>query len=267
MIRKMLVVVAVVIAVACFNLALSNKALADSPPTAANSATIDITISDNGDLSIGGISLKNLGVMPISDQAKTLAQDLQSVHAVVAGEAVTVDVQGTQVVKVTWSPSSRLAVASLAAKYGVALNPDVQNVIENWISTSNVDVTARFTNEPSKPLNIALSQLIHVDIDSNGQLAVEKIPLAASIGPDTVRSIQLGGSEATACLNKGTLTTTVNGQELPSITVNPEGVQLLNQILNLGIDSNASAAILGSKLGVDVVLPGGQAATGATCGG
>jgi hypothetical protein len=267
MIRKMLVVVAIVSAVAIANLSLSNKVFADSPPTADNSATVDITISDTGDMSIGGISLKSLGIMPLSSDALTVVQDLQDVHTVVAGEAVTVDVQGTQVVKIVWSPTSRAAVANLAARYGVQITPDVQSVIENWISTSSVDVTARFTNEPSKPLNIAISKLIQVDIADNGQLSVEKIPLAAAITQATVQMIELGGNQATACLNKGTLTTTVNGAELPTITVNPEGINVLNKALNLNLDPNATSAVLGSKLGVDLSLPGGSHSATATCGG
>jgi hypothetical protein len=258
----------------CLNLVLIQTALADPPPAApsqaaapaANNASVDITISDAGDLSVGGVSLRLLGLGQIDNQVVTVAKSLEDAHLVVQDEVITLDVQGTEVVKILWSPTSRQTVTALMAHYGMQIDPDVQARLEGWINTSNIDVTARFANEPSRPLSIDLTRLIVVDVAPNGQLAIEKIPLATGIDPTALQTIQKGGNQATACWNKGTLTAKVNGADLPSITLNPKGVNLVSKALNLPIDANAESAVLDARLGFDLSLPGGTHAGDGSCG-
>jgi len=269
--KKMLALLLLASVALGINLMLSGTALADPPPSpakqnaAANKATVDITINDAGGMSVGGVNLQSLGVLPLDQQVVNVARNLRDAHLVVNNDQVTLDTQGTEVVKILWTPTSRQTVANLATAYGVALSPDLLNRIEGWISSSNIDVTARFANEASKPLDLDVSRLILVDISSNGQLAVETAPLAAGIDPTALQFIQRGGNQATACWNKGTLIAKVNGAELPTITLNPDGVNMVTKALNLPVDSGAETAVLNSRLGVDVSLPGGSHSANATC--
>jgi len=273
--RKMPVLVIIAITVLSLYVKLSTTAYASQPPvepssqaTASNSATVDIVFNDAGDISIGGVNLSALGVGKLDSQVTTIAKNLGSVHLMTQSSEVTLDVQGTQIAKIDWSAESRTNAATLATRYGVQLEPGVQSRIEEWLSTTTLDVTARFANEASKPLNISLSKYLTLDIQPNGQLVIENIPLAAAIDQSALSTMELGGKSATVCWNKGVLTATVDGQPLPTITLNPDGVSMITSALNLDPSvSGAAPAILGSKLGVDVSLPGGTHAAGATCGG
>jgi len=252
------------VAAACFTLLGVNTAHADSP--SANQATVDITIHDSGEVSVGGINLSAFGVRPLDSQIANIAKNLGTAHMVIDNQNVIVDVQGTEVARLAWSPASRQTAAALAARYGVQIQPEVQARLEEWITSSNVDVTARFTNEVSRPLSVTLTKPLWVDISPSGQLTVEKMPLAAAIAPSALQTMQQGGSQATACWNKGTLVAKVDGAELPTLTLNPDGVSLVTKALNVPIDSGATSEVLGSTLGVDLALPGGSHVTSATCG-
>ncbi len=273
--RKPLLVVAIALTVLLLTAALAKTGYADppaAPPAQAaplNTAVVDITINDAGGLSIGGFDITSMGTMPLDQQVVNLVKSLGNAHLVVEGQEVALDLQGTPVVRIEWSPESRQASANLATKYGVQLSPPMISRIEQWINNSNVDVTARYANESSKPAEISLSTPFLVDIADNGQLSVESIPLAAQLTTDAVNTLRLGGAQATACWNKGRLSASVDGAELPTIVLNPEGVQVLNQALGLqqalAVDVNAlKTAILGAKFGVDLTLPGGTHSN-ATC--
>jgi len=270
--QKLLLVaaIAVAIAVAALSPLLLKMVYANAPAAPAaqaaadNQATVDITINDAGGLSIGGVDLSSLGVTALDPQVVAAVKGLKNVHLLVEGQEVNVDVQATPVVKMEWNPDSRETSANLAVKYGVQLTPEFQNRLEEWISSSDVDVTARYANELSKIAQIALSKPFLVDIGQNGQLTVETLPLAAQIDPAAVQTIMLGGKQATACWSKGKLTAAVDGADLPTITVNPEGLEVVNQALNLNI-SNIKEPLLAARFGVDLSLPGGSHAADATC--
>src|SRR5689334_20315838 len=96
--RNMLALIVIASIAFSINLVVSGTALADPPPSppkqnpaAANTATVDITINDAGDVSIGGLSLAALGALPVSSQVVTAAKDLGDAHLVVANDAVTLD--------------------------------------------------------------------------------------------------------------------------------------------------------------------------------
>jgi hypothetical protein len=261
---KVLVVLFIVTMAAFLTFTVSNTALADSP--SANNATVDITIHDSGGVSVGGVDLSTLGVLPLDSQVVTAARDLGDAQVTVDNSAVTVNVQNTEVAKLVWTPASRQTAVTLAQRYGVQLNPAIAGRLEEWISASNVNVTARFTNDISKPLSVNLTKPVIVDIASNGQLSVENIPLAAAITTTAVQTMQMGGSQATACWRNGTLSAKVDGQDLPTLTLNPDGVNLVTKALNLPVDSNATSEVLNATLGVDLSLPGGTHDANANCG-
>jgi hypothetical protein len=257
-----------VIVLACVGLALSTTTYADSPSpaNAQNQITVDITLNAAGEMTVGGISLKGLGLAPLDSQVTQVAKSLDSAHVVVQGEMVTVDVHGTPALKLQWTPASRQVVAALAARYGYAVSPDVMTRIEGWVASSNLDVTARYTTEVSKPLTISLAKPIWVDLGPDGQVAIEKGPLAYGIDKSVMPTIQQSGAgNAILCWNKGTLSTKVDGKDLPSITLYPKGVQVLSQALNLGIE-NSVDPVFASLLGVEVSLPGGSHQASAVCG-
>lgn len=261
---KVLLVTALAISVVWLSLAVTKTGYAKPPAAAANQATVDITINDTGGVSVGGIALNRLGVLPLDPQVTTIAQRLNSAHVIVQDQNVTLDVQQTPVLKIDWTPSSRTAAANLATRYGVQLSPDFITRLEEWISTSNLDVTVRYANELSKPAQIGLSKPVLVDIADNGQLTVEKIPLAAQIAPAAVQTIMMGGKQAIACWNKGTLSAKVDGAELPKVTITAAGIDVANQALNLNIP-DLQQPLLGSRFGVDLSMPGGAHATAETC--
>lgn len=265
--RKIGVVVGLALVFAA--LLLPALAFADSPSPAAaqNQLTVDVTLRDDGYMTVAGIDLKQLNVAPLALDPQFLAvtKDMQSVHVVLQGETVTADVRGTPVLKIQWNPDSRKVVTELAAKYGYYVSPDVMARVEQWITTSNLDVTARFTNEASKPPVIKLAKPLWVDLGQNGEVAVEKGPLAYGIDPSVMSYVKLAGvKNATACWNKGTLNAQVDGKALPIITVDPQGAQYLTKALNLLVTN--VAPFFDATVGVDVSLPGGAHQANATCG-
>lgn len=269
--RKVQIVLAIVIAVA--GLAFAQVAFAQGPAP-SNQVAVDITLSDNGQLTIGGIDLGKLGIAPLAKPVTDVAKNVNSVHLVLRGELVQVDVGGTPLMKMQWAQSSREALTNLAASYGYAISPAVMSRIEEWVASSNLDLMARFTNQPSKPLVLNIAKPVIVDLGSNGSVAIEKGPLAYGIQQDVMNAIQRGGiKNAVVCWNKGTLALQVDNKALPSITLDPAGVRLVTKILNqpelglnlqsLGID-NGVDPVFSSNLGVDVSVAGG-AHSSVTC--
>lgn len=244
-------------------------AFADSPPPAAaqNQVTIELTLDDAGNMTVGGIDLKQLNVAPLALDPSfvALTKELQTVHLVSQGDTVAADVHGTPVLSIKWTPDSRKVVADLAAKYGYYVSPEVMARVEQWITTSNFDVTARFTNEPSKPPVIKLSTPVWVDVGPEGQVSVENGPLAYGLDASVMNMVKIAQlKNATACWSNGTLNAKVDGKALPSITVDPKGAQYLTKALNLLVGN--VAPFFDAQVGVDVSLSGGTHQTNATCG-
>jgi len=268
--RKVVAIAILAIAVVLGNLVLFQRVLADPPPSplqqssAQNTADIDVTVNDQGDVSVAGIYLSALGMQKLDPGTRALIQQLQNAHVNVANQEVNVDVQGTQLAKLLWNAANRANLAALLGRYGVALSADVMGRVEEWIGSSDIDVTASFSNQPSKPANLALTKLLLVDLGPEGQVSVEKAPLNATLDAQTLDTLKKAGNQMVLCWNKGTLHPTVDGGELPSLTVNPEGLQVINKSMNLGI-GDYSQSLLGSRFGVDVALPGAQHSTTATC--
>lgn len=241
--------------------------LGPQPQAAPNSATIDITINDAGNLSVGGVNLSGLGVSALDTQTSGLAKSLETVHFVSQAQGATLDIKGTQVAKIDWTPASLKTALTLATRYGVPIDPAVQARLEDWLTTTTLDLTARFANEASKPLVLNLSKLLLVDIPSNGQLQVETIPVGTTLDASTLQTIERAGKQATLCWNKGTLKFQVDGQEMPTLSLTSEGAGVLIKALNLPPDvaAAAPALLMGARVGADVSLPGGAHLTGATC--
>ncbi len=262
--RKLYFLVA--IGMACVLLALSPAIYADAPtPAVQNTAVVEVTINPTGELTVGGIVLKSLNVAPIDSTTLQFAKTLESAHLVLQGDVVTLDVHGTPVVKMQWTPASRQVVADLAAKYGYAVSPEVLGRVEEWISSSNFDITARYTSDMSKAATLTLPKPILVDVGSRGEVAVEKGPLAYGIDPTVLATLQQSGvRNALLCWNKGTLKTKADGRDLPALTFDPKGVSFLTNALGLALGNIEPA--FGSTLGVDVAMPGGTHPTGAVCG-
>jgi hypothetical protein len=276
MIRELLLGAALVVVVAVASLVFFNTGFAGpaSAPAAqgtpSNEATVEVTVNDQGGLSVGGVNLASLGVAPLDPIVLSYIRALRDAHVLVEDQAVNVDVQNTPTVMLEWNPENRRTAAGLAAKYGLLLTDQVQQRLEQWINTSKIDVTARFANETSQPADIALTTPLLVDIGQNGQLTIEHFPLAAAIDQNTLNTILLGGNQAVVCWNKGKLTTTVGGADLPTLTLNPEGVQVVNSALNLDqmLAVNVTELkepILAARLGVDLALPGGAHDANASC--
>ncbi|MCL5951550.1 MAG: hypothetical protein M1132_07500 [Chloroflexi bacterium] len=263
--RKVFFIVAVLVAFTVLGFVHTVYADSPTPAAAQNQVVVDITVNSAGEMTVGGVSLKALNVAPLNSTTTEMIKNLDNGHLVVQGDVVTLDLHGTPIMKMQWDASSRQAVVGLAAKYGYTVGPDVLSRIEEWITSSSLDVTARYTNEPSKPLVIKLTKPVLVDIGPQGQVAVEKGPLAYGLDQSVMQPItQSGAKDALICWNKGTLTAKVDGKALPSITLDPKGAQYLVKALNLQITN--IDPFFNAQLGVDIALPGGAHLTGATCG-
>jgi hypothetical protein len=254
------------------NVTLFQAAGAAAPPeeksrqaAPENSARVDIAINDRGDVSVGGVALSALGLQPVDAQLVNAIKTLGDVELTAQNEMITVTVPQGELGRVLWSPASRQVAANLAADYGIVLAPATYERIEDWISTTNIDLTARHSNEASHPAEVMLSTPIQVQVAPNGQLTVEGGPLATGIDPMVLQTMQMGGNSAVACWNQGTLTAMVDGEELPSIVLNPEGAAMLAKALNLPINDVGLNAILNSRLGIDLSLPGGSPMNGISC--
>ncbi len=262
--QRVLIIAALVLV--CASLALPNAAYADGPVTAPNQLTLEITINERGELSVGGLSMTQLGLGILDDQAEAIVKNLDSAHLVVAQDMITVEVHGTPLLKVPWTPASRQAVAELAKRYGVQLSADQQARIEEWVSSSNIDVTAKYSNAASKPLVAKLSKPILVDLGPQGQVTVEKMAMAYPIDPAVYQMIQQSGVQnTTLCWDKGTLVPQADGKALPSLTIYPEGVKVLNQALNLNLDISSLDTVFSVQAGTDINLPGGARQAGFAC--
>lgn len=265
--RRFLIIAALAVAFVGLVMVIPINVYADSPSpaAAANTASVDVTISSAGNLTVGGIDLKALGVAPLDSTTVEMVKNLDNAHVVVQGDTVTIDLHGTPAFTIQWNQASRKAVVDLAAKYGYAVTPEVMGRIEEWITSSNLDVTARYTNNPSKPLAINMSKLLWVDLGAKGEVAVEKGALAYGIDPSVMPSIlQAGVKNATACWSKGTLILKADGKNLPSITVDPKGAAYLTKALNLAVDN--VDPFFAAQLGFDVSVAGGAHQANATCG-
>lgn len=248
-------------------MALPTAVFADTPSPAAatNNAVVDVTLTDAGYMTVGGVDLKALGVAPLDAQVMQIVKTLDTARVVVAAETVTVDVHGNPAVKMQWNPASRAVLVDLAGKYGVVISPAVMNRVEEWITSSNVDVTARFTNQPSKAASISLTKPVWIDIASNGAVAVENGPLAYGIEQSVLAQIrQSGVQNALVCWNKGTLKLTADGKALPSITLDPKGAAFLAKAFNLMVSD--VTPFFDATLGADVSMGGAKHTAGANCG-
>lgn len=233
-----------------------------------NQITLDITVNpETGELSIGGYSadqLSLLGITGLGDAEMNLVKRFDNFHFQLNGDEVVLDVDGTPLGKVEWNSDSRNAMLDFAAEYGIQLNTDAQARIEGWLDTTSIDITARVSESASKPFTVNMTRLIMVDVGKDGQLTVEKLPLAVWLDTSVLGLAEIGEIERSLiCWDKGTLSTQVNGAQLPKITVNPAGVEVLNQALNLGIKNTRPLFL--SNVGVDLVLPGGQHQADASC--
>ncbi len=239
---------------------------APAASNAQNQATVDITINGSGQVSLGGMSLDALGVGPIGPQGVQIVKDLGNAHLAVQGEAITADVHdGIPLLKMAWNPSSRQVMADLAAQFGYKLTPEAMARVEEWITSSNLDVMARFSNDPSKPVVLKLPKPILVDIGQDGKISVEKMPLGTSIDAVAVQLIKLTGARnALACWNKGAIDIQVDGRQLPQIVLNAKGLGFVTRLLGMNVDAYLDQ-LFNDLMGVDVGLPGGTHQSGAVC--
>jgi len=260
--RKVLIAVAVVFMCVLLALPISTQAQAPAPQ---NTVSLDVTINGAGEISVGGYNLRTLGLGVLSDQAKAVAKDMDSARFVLQGELVTLDVKGTPVAKIQWNAASRQMLSTLALRYGVQINQDQLARIEEWVSSSSVDVAAKYSQDASKPVAIKLSKPLLIDLGPDGQVAIEKMPLAYGIEKTTTQMIRMGGiSNSVLCWNKGTLTTKVDGKDLPAITLYPKGIQTVMQALGLQFAVSIDP-LFASSFGVDIGMPGGAHQAGTIC--
>jgi hypothetical protein len=270
--KKLLIAAVIAFVVVSLHVTMFKQAGAAGPPEgrnrqdpSENTATIDIAVNDAGNVSVGGVALSSLGVGPLDPQVINTLRTLGDLNLQAENEQVTINVDNGELGRIVWDAQNRQAAAALAARYGVMLAPAAQDRIENWISSSNIDLTARFSNEASHAADIQLATPIQLEVAPNGQLTVEGGPLATGIDMNVLRQIQMGGNQAVACWNQGTLTAMVDGVELPTVILNPSGVEKVARALNLPINEVGLNAILDARVGVDLSLPGGAHASDVSC--
>jgi hypothetical protein len=232
---------------------------------ADNRINADITINSAGELNVGGINLVTLGVQPLDAQTVQLVKTINTARLLVQGNAINVDFQGKPALQMDWNANSRKVVTDLAANLGYGLKPEVMARIEEWITTSTVEATARYANEASKPVSINLTKALWVDLTNDGHVSVEQFPLDVELDAATMATIkQAGISNSTVCWNKGNLTMRAGGKPLPGLTLLPKGVELAGRMLGPGSEKGFEV-LLNSLLGADISLGGAPHQPNATC--
>src|SRR5262245_6699866 len=97
--RGLVIFVGIALIAVLINLAVANTGFADpaSAPALqtapANVATVEVTVNDAGNLSIGGVDLASLGVQPLGPEALTVIQALKDAHLLVEQQEVNIDLQ------------------------------------------------------------------------------------------------------------------------------------------------------------------------------
>ncbi len=113
---------------------------------------------------------------------------------------------------------------------------------------------------------VNLTKPVLVDLGPQGQVTVEKIPLAMVINPSAVQTISQGQiRNAILCWKQGTLTGQVDGKALPPVILDPNGVRLLDQAFGLNLGDQIGP-LFADQFGIDLSLPGGTHSATATCG-
>ncbi|OGG04807.1 hypothetical protein A2Z33_05860 [Candidatus Gottesmanbacteria bacterium RBG_16_52_11] len=232
---------------------------------------IDATINPvSGAISVGGFSAAELaafGIQPIHQDVVSVLRQLNQVHAFLNGTEITVDVDGQKLAAIQWNKESRSALFVLAESYGISLPGATTERVSGLLDEVQVEITTRMTAETSKPFAIQLSRPLQADVGTNGQVTLEGLPTGISLAPEVVNLAASGRvKNLVVCWNQGQVEATVNGQQLPSVTLYRAGVDVLNKVL-LGNQAvqNLDPAFT-TKVGIDASLSGAPHQTDARCG-
>lgn len=239
----------------------------------ANYVEIDFTYDPaTGCFSVGGFSCDQiqqlLGFQPLDKNALSVLSEFGDLHMQLTGTEASISrMDGTNLATINWDANSRNSVLELLGNYGVNLNKDAVSRAEEILTLSDLNLNVRASPETSETLHVALSTLILADIAKNGYLSVEGINTGLMLNPEVVRIAEMGDiKNITACWDKGSFVTKVNGNDLPTITLSEEGLEAADKALNLGLE-DILPSLINTRIGTNLAISDGTHPEDVYCGG
>jgi hypothetical protein len=239
----------------------------------ANFVEIDFTYDkETGCFSVGGFSCDQiqtlLGFQPIDKNVLRVLSEFGDLHMQLTGAEANISrVDGTKLATINWDANSRNTVLELLGNYGVNLDKNAVARAEEILTLSDLNLKVRASTETSETLHVALSTLILADVARNGYLSVEGLNTGLMLNPQVVRIAEAGDiKNIIACWDKGKFITKVNGNNLPTITLSEEGLEVTDKALGLGL-GDILPSLIKTRLGASLAVSGGAHADDVYCGG
>ena len=140
---------------------------------------------------------------------------------------ICLNVESTKAICLPWDQTTRQNLFS-------TLDPNLDTIrIEEWLSIVNVSLIVNNSPRVSQSLVLRLSTLLKVDVSKEGAVSVEGFNTGV-VQPSIYDASQAGGIDnTTVCWSQGNIFTTVNGKDLPQITVYQDGIEVIDKALNL----------------------------------
>jgi hypothetical protein len=265
---RWIITVIAIVAIALPTLAAAMPPAQLVPPK--NVVEIDFSLDpDTGEFSVIGLGpdqLRALGIMPFDPRYVPVPPELKSAELSVDGQYINSFINNQPLLTVDWDNLNRRTAMSmllaLSSSYGESVNIDFNDDqaarIEQWISNSKFTVTGRVNKSgKSYPLVLKVTDPIKVDLTSGGDILVEEFPIPGEVPPQLVELLELLAKEENlVCYKEGTLEVQVDGNELPSITLHPEGLDLIKEFSVLNMEGSDLDPLFDATLGVDFALDG-----------
>lgn len=208
--------------------------------------------------SIGGFSanqLKMFGAPKLPSGVWNVLNRFEEVTLMMNNEAISLLAEGEKLADIKWDKNSRQSLYDFVSEYVSVSNASVGR-IEEWAGNTLIVLNFRNSSSMAKPIQVELSTLLQVDIETNN-LLIEGFDTGVELDPMIGSTAKIGGIEnATVCWYKGQLIAYANGKELPVITIYQDGMNVVNNALELGL--GYLPPYFDAQLGADVSFDGAE---------
>jgi len=250
--------------VSTFSNAVATVAAQETP---GNTLHIDATFNpDTKAYSLGGFSqaqLAQMGLGELPPEVWGLLGSFQQLSLKISGETVELFADDAKLASVNWDKDSRKWLYSLIDGVSQAAPLDQQRA-ELWLEKADIQVTFRKSAEISQPLVLDFATLVNVDIDKAGVVSVEGFPTGQALPAEAAQLFESANIDnVTVCWSKGELNNTVNGAEIPKITLFEEGLSVVDKAFGLNLGDLGQ--LFQSQLGANIAYGGSMHPEG-SCG-
>lgn len=224
-----------------------------------NKVYLEVTYDpDTETYSIGGFSaaqLKEFGAPKLPSGVWNVLSRFEEVTLMMNNEAISLSTEGERLADIQWDKSTRQSLYAFVSEY-VSITNASAGRIEEWAGNTMIVMNFRNSSSIAKPLQVQLSTLLQVDIDSD-KLLVEGFDTGVNLDPLIASTAKTGGIEnTTVCWYKGQLIAYANGKELPVITIYQDGLNIVNEALELGL--GYLPPYFEAQIGADVSFDGAE---------